>query len=283
MEMSDEDYRKTRKQEWDEAGKKYEHLATGALASLSAQAAALILEIAELRGGENVLDIGTGPGSPALDAAPLILPNGKVTGIDFAPSMIVAARKRASELGIENAEFFEMEAEQLGFADNSFDAVISRYAYPHFTNARLALAETLRVLRRGGRLVAAMHGSADRNPYIGAPVAALMRFQIEPSPITERGPFGFSAHGSFEAAMKDSGFSQVTVRAHDATIVVDSFENYWAAQKSGGAGIRRALDKVPEARRAEAEAAALASMEQYVIGGKGTFPAQIIIGAGRKP
>jgi ubiquinone/menaquinone biosynthesis C-methylase UbiE len=282
MEMSDEDYRQTRKQEWDEAGKRYGQLATGALADLSAQAAALVLEIADLREGENVLDVGTGPGSPAFEAAPLVSPNGKITGIDFAPSMIAAARKRVGEFGVENVEFIEMDAEQLLFADNSFDAVISRYAYPHFANARLALKETLRVLRRGGRLVAAMHGAADCNPYFGAPITALTRFHNEPSPITERGPFAFSEPGSLEAAMKESGFSDVTVHVHDATIVVDSLEKYWAAQKSGGAAIRRAFDKVPEARRVEAEVAALASMEQYVVGGRGTFPAQIIVGAGWK-
>ena len=282
MELSDEDYRRKRRQEWDEAGKRYDKLATGALADLSAQAAAQVLAIARLRDGEAVLDVGTGPGSPALEAAPLVSPNGKVVGIDFAPSMIVAARKRAAELGVGNAEFIEMEAERLDFPDDTFDAAISRYAYPHFTNARLALKETFRVLRRGGRLVAAMHGAAQSNPYFGGPIAALTRYHDDPSPITERGPFAFSEPGSLEAAMTSAGFADVTVHAHDATIVVDDFDQYWTAQKAGGAGIRRALAKVPEDRRAEAEAAALASMQQYVVGKRGSFPAQIIVGVGWK-
>ena len=282
MELSDEDYRRKRRQEWDEAGKRYDRLATGALADLSAQAAAKVLEIARLRDGEMVLDVGTGPGSPALEAIPSVSPTGRVTGIDFAPSMIAAARKRAAELGVANADFLEMEAEQLGFPDDTFDAAISRYAYPHFTNARLALKETLRVLRRGGRLVAAMHGAADRNPYFGGPIAALSRYHDVPSPITERGPFAFSEPGSLQAAMKSAGFADVTVHVHDATIVVDDFDQYWTVQKAGGAAIRRALDKVPAAQRAEAEAAALASMQSYVAGNRGTFPAQIIVGVGWK-
>src|SRR3569833_1678521 len=137
--MSDEDYRRTRRQEWDEAGKRYDKLATGALADLSSQAAAKVLEIAKLRDGEAALDVGTGPGSPALEAIPYVSPNGKVVGIDFAPSMIASARKRAAELGVANAEFREMEAERLAFPDDTNEAAISRYAYPHFTNARLAL------------------------------------------------------------------------------------------------------------------------------------------------
>jgi len=280
--MSDEDYRRTRRLEWDEAGKRYDKLATGALADLSAQAAAQVLAIAKLRDGESVLDVGTGPGSPALEAAPLVSPNGKVTGIDFAPSMIATARRRAAELGIRSAEFMEMDAEHLGFPDDTFDAAISRYAYPHFTNARLALKETLRVLRPGGRLVAAMHGAAERNPYFGGPVAALTRFHPDPSPITERGPFGLSEPGALEAAMTAARFCDVTVRAYDTTITVDDFDQYWTAQKAGGAGVRRALAKVPEDRRPEAEAAALASMQPYVVDNRGSFPAQIIVGIGWK-
>jgi SAM-dependent methyltransferase len=280
--MSDDDYRRKRRQEWDEAGKRYDKLATGALADLSAQAAAKVLEFAKLRDGETVLDVGTGPGSPALEAIPYVSPNGRVVGIDFAPSMIATAQKRAAELGVANAEFREMEAEQLGFPDGTFDAAISRYAYPHFTNARLALKETLRVLRPGGRLVAAMHGAAEANPYFGGPIAALTRFHEDPSPITERGPFGLSEPGSLEAAMTAARFRDVTVHVHDTTIVVDDFDRYWTAQKAGGAGIRRALAKVPEDRRPEAEAAALASMQPYVVDNRASFPAQIIVGIGWK-
>lgn len=280
--MSDEDYRRKRRQEWDEAGKRYDKLATGALADLSAQAAAKVLEIAELRDGETVLDVGTGPGSPALEAIAHVSPNGKVVGIDFAPSMIAAARKRAAELGIGNAEFIEMEAEQLAFPDNTFDAAISRYAYPHFTNAGLALKETFRVLRHGGRLVAAMHGAATANPYFGGPIAALTRFHTDPAPITERGPFALSEPGALDAAMTAAGFSDVAVHAHETTITVDDFDRYWTAQKAGGAAIRRALDKVPENRRPEAETAALASMRAYVVVNRASFPAQILVGVGRK-
>ena len=53
----------------------------------------------------------------------------------------VAARRRASELGIGNAEFFEMEGERMSFPDGSFDVVISRYAYPHFTDASAAFRD----------------------------------------------------------------------------------------------------------------------------------------------
>src|SRR3546814_20203061 len=84
-----------------------------------------------------------------------------------------------------------MEAECLTFPDDSFDAIISRYGYPHFTDAVQALRESYRVLRAGERFAAAMHGAVAANPYLPAPVLALKTFHSDPSQLPDSGPFNF--------------------------------------------------------------------------------------------
>ncbi|MEI9926591.1 MAG: hypothetical protein WDN44_01255 [Sphingomonas sp.] len=111
---------------------------------------------------------------------------------------------------------------------------------------------------------------------------ALKKFHPDPTAITDRGPFYFHAPDLLERAMKQAGFDSARAFAHDTTIVIDDFASYWAAQKAGGAAVRRALDAVPDARRIEAEQAALAAMAQYVSGNQGVFPAQIVVGVGTK-
>lgn len=285
MILSDDDYRTTRRAEWHEAGKGYLTLMGrgGPLEDLARLAAEQVFKLADLRPGDSVLDVGTGAGSPALEAWPYVGSSGRIVGIDFAPSMVEAARAVAVQRGVENAEFYEMEGEKLGFPENSFDAIISRYAYPHFTSAARAFEESLRVLRPGGRLAAAMHGDTEHNPYLAAPVEAMARFHIAPRPLTERGPFGLASPGALEALLRQAGFSDVRVYAHDTSIVVPDFDKYWEAQKKGGAAVRRALEAVPPQHRAEAEAAALAAMSSYVTGNKGMFPARINLGFGIKP
>jgi demethylmenaquinone methyltransferase/2-methoxy-6-polyprenyl-1,4-benzoquinol methylase/phosphoethanolamine N-methyltransferase len=81
---------------------------------------------------------------------------GKVYGIDAAPEMIDLARKKAARAGIP-VKFEVRLAEELGFADSTFDVVLSRLAFHHLPDdlKRRALLEILRALKPGGMLLIA--------------------------------------------------------------------------------------------------------------------------------
>ncbi len=115
-----------------------------------------ILRRAGVGAGDRVLDVGTGPGYLALAASHLVGPGGSATGIDASPEMIMRASERAAREG-SAAEFTVASAALLPFDDGSFDVVVSRLVFHHLTGElkALALAEILRVLRPGGRLLIA--------------------------------------------------------------------------------------------------------------------------------
>ena len=109
-------------------------------------------QFGRLTPGERVLDLGSGAGTDSLVAVQMVGRAGRVTGIDMTPEMLAKARAAAAEMGVANAEFVEGEAEQLPFADASFDVVISNGVIDLIPDKDAVFGELYRVLAPGGRM-----------------------------------------------------------------------------------------------------------------------------------
>jgi SAM-dependent methyltransferase len=102
--------------------------------------------------GERVLDLGSGAGTDSLVAAQMVGEDGHVIGIDMTTAMLQKAQAAAAEMGVANAEFVEAEAEELPFADASFDVVISNGVIDLIPDKDAVFAEIFRVLAPGGKI-----------------------------------------------------------------------------------------------------------------------------------
>ena len=98
--------------------------------------------------GEDVLDIGSGPGLLTAEMAAEVGPSGSVTGVDPSEQMLDLARSRDG-----TSTYVHAAAAPLPFPDASFDAVTSTQVYEYVEDVGGALAEAWRVLRPGGRLL----------------------------------------------------------------------------------------------------------------------------------
>jgi demethylmenaquinone methyltransferase/2-methoxy-6-polyprenyl-1,4-benzoquinol methylase/phosphoethanolamine N-methyltransferase len=131
-------------------------LSFGRLAALHRK----IVELAGIRPGERVLDVGCGPGRLAIVAAAVAGAGGETCGIDPAPEMVELARRNAARAGAKVR--FEVGAiEALPFPADHFDVVLSSLMLHHLSDdlERRGLAEVRRVLEPGGRLVAVDFGA----------------------------------------------------------------------------------------------------------------------------
>lgn len=104
------------------------------------------------RSGDTVLDIGTGTGTIAFHAAPLVGPNGKVIGIDLSNGMIAEANKKLVASGQTNLEFCLADAERLAFAENSFDRMYCASAFFCILEPLATLRRWFALLKPGGTL-----------------------------------------------------------------------------------------------------------------------------------
>jgi len=112
-----------------------------------------MLALARLHPADRVLDVGTGTGLVALQAAAAV-PGGHATGIDHSEGMLAEASAKAAQRGLgQRSGFRRMDAEALEFDDASFDVVVSLFVLMHLPDPAAAVREMRRVLRPGGRIV----------------------------------------------------------------------------------------------------------------------------------
>jgi ubiquinone/menaquinone biosynthesis C-methylase UbiE len=114
------------------------------------------IQLAGLRQGERVLDVGCGTGTLAIEAARIVGGAGRVVGVDPGIQQIARARTKAARRHATVA--FEVGViERLAFPDQTFDVALSTLMMHHLPASlkRQGLAEIARVLRPGGRLVIA--------------------------------------------------------------------------------------------------------------------------------
>lgn len=134
----------------------------------------MVIELAKVKPGDSLLDVGCGTGSLTLTAKSAAGPSGKVHGIDAAPEMIEVARHKASRSGLD-VVFDVGLIEQLDFPDATFDVVISRLAIHHLPEdlKHRGFAEILRVLKPGGRVLIADF-APPANPVLNHITSALV-------------------------------------------------------------------------------------------------------------
>ncbi len=116
----------------------------------------MVIELAKVKPGDKVLDVGCGTGNLTLTAKSFAGISGAVYGIDAAPEMIEAARKKAKRAGYD-AVFEVGLVEKIPFPDATFDVVVSRLVIHHLPDdlKRKAFAEIFRVLKPGGHFLVA--------------------------------------------------------------------------------------------------------------------------------
>ena len=105
--------------------------------------------------GEAVLDIGCGSGVDVIFAAMMAGSSGKIVGIDVTPEMLKRAKENLAFTDLKNITFEKAGADNLPFADQDFDVVISNGAFNLVPDKPKALSEVFRVLKSKGRLMIA--------------------------------------------------------------------------------------------------------------------------------
>src|ERR671912_2318328 len=158
--------------------------------------------------GAQVLDVATGTGLVAVEAARRVGPRGSVLATDFLPAWEPFVRTTASAAGVANVTFASMPAEALALPDASFDIVYCQFGLMFVPEPIRALREMRRVLRPGGQIGIAVWSTPEKVglfliPRIVAPALPPIAGEASPSPMSMGAP------GLIEGMVAEAGFREV--------------------------------------------------------------------------
>lgn len=167
----------------------------------------MVVDLAGLRPGEAVLDVGCGTGTLAIAAKRRIGESGRAVGVDPSAQLLAGARRKGARQGL-SIEFQLAGIERLDLPDHSFDAALGTFMTHHVPHELLprGLDELGRVLRPGGRVVLVDFTRPEHHPVSpGQPSGSTTGIQDLP-PLLQTA--GFSQIESGQLPFRIRGFSK---------------------------------------------------------------------------
>lgn len=180
-----------------------------------------VLDLADIKPGARIMDIGCGCGATTLDAATHTGASGRALGVDISAPMIARAKARAASLG-STADFMLADAATHDFGANAFDLLVSRFGIMFFAEPAAAFAHMKRALGPSGRVAFVCWRPMKENGWVSVPYfAALPHLPEQERPVPGApGPFAFADPERFRGILEEADYSGISIEPFDAPMTL---------------------------------------------------------------
>lgn len=235
-----------------------------------------LLDAAAVAPGTRVLDVATGPGYAAGQAAAR---GADALGVDVAAEILTLARQLWPE-----AAFRVADAHALPLDDGRFDAVVANFLIPHLADHARAVGEFVRVLAPGGRLALSTWDHPEQVGLLWPVVAAVRTVGAQPSADIPAGPdfFRFSDDEAFAALLRAAGLADVSVDTLAFTHRVPSADALWEGIVDGTVRTAALVRAQPPAVQQQIRAAFDQITERYRTDDGLDLPISVKVASGNK-
>lgn len=222
-----------------------------------------LVELAEIKQGDRIIDIATGIGEPAITAAKKVGVEGYVLATDISPQMLAIAKERTVSLGLQNiVEFKEVDAEKILDLQqlqplSPFAAVLCRWGLMFFPNLASTLTNIYKILSSGGRIAAAVWSEPAKVPKLYTAIdivtqklgiSSTTAYAHYPEILS---PFSLANINIVNNALVEAGFKDIHTEYLNITFEFLSAEDYTDFAKQIIAPIHNLLANETEKRKEE--------------------------------
>jgi ubiquinone/menaquinone biosynthesis C-methylase UbiE len=261
---------------WD----KYRALITEMFAPLTSS----LVEQAQIGIGQKVLDIGGGSGEPSLTISRIVGPTGSVMYTDPVAGMLESAQAEVSRRGLTNIQFRQCSADDLPFADCTFDVAVGRLSAMFFVDPVTAVREVSRVVRKDGCVAFAVWGPKEANPFFSTITDVIDQFLKAAEDSDAPDAFHFAVPGKLAGILEQANAQNVIERQLNFQIeAAISFEQFWQLRTEMSETLREKMARLTPAQLPTVKNAVADGARRYFASGRMSFPAEVLIVSGRKP
>jgi SAM-dependent methyltransferase len=222
-----------------------------------------------------VLDVGTGPGYVAAQAAER---SAVATGVDIADEMVALARRRHAGVSFRRAD-----AEELPFPDRSFDALVGNLVINHLPRPEQAVGEFARVLAPGGAMALSTWDVPENTRFLGILRDALRVCGVADGEATGPDPFRFAGDDEFRGLLRGVGLDDVEVRHVELSHRVADADELWRGLLGGSVRTAGLVMRQPPSTRQRIRETVAELAEDYRVEGGLDIPGRAKIARGTKP
>lgn len=265
--------RRVQRYGWDKAARYYE----GFWQQQLKPAQDKLLDMANLQPGERIIDTACGTGLVSFPAAEKVGSAGFVLATDISDGMVQLGEEIAQEKKYSNIRFERMDAEELTISDAEYDVATCALGLMYVPDPVKALKEMYRVIKPGGRAIAAVWGQRDRCGWAGVFEIVDKRVSSEVCPMFFSLGTGDRLKLSFEVA----GFSSISVERIKTDLIYHSDEEACGAAFAGGP-VALAYHKFSEQVKNEAHLEYLDSIKSFRNAAGFAVPGEFIVACGIK-
>lgn len=265
--------RRVQRYGWDRAAMHYENFWQQQLKPAQDK----LLEMAALQPGEKLIDIACGTGLVSFPAAEKVGKNGFVLATDISDCMVKIGTGSTKGKNYSNIQFERMDAEELSVPDKAYDAALCALGLMYVPDPGKALKEMYRVIKPGGRTVAAVWGQRQHCGWAEIFEIVEKRISSEVCPLF----FNLGNLDMLKRSFEAAGFSKVFFERLNTALIYQSGEEACGAAFSGGP-VALAYHKFSEQVKNEVHVEYLDSIKSFQQGNGYAVPGEFVVAIGFK-